>query len=239
MKVLVTGAKGFIGKNLIAVLKEQEDIEVLTYDIDSSKDLFLQYCKSCQFVFHLAGVNRTDNEEDFYTGNTLLTKKLIDTLIANNNTCPILYTSSVHAIVDNPYGRSKKACEELLKDYSKVQKQNTYIYRLPNLFGRWSRPNYNSVIATFCYNIANNYPIEISSKSKTINFAYIDDVIDEFLRSLQGKGTKGSDGFYIIPIVHHVSLGEIADLLYAFKGGYIPTTTKTFERKLYETYITY
>lgn len=239
MEVLITGANGFVGKNLRAALMKQEEIKVLTYDLNTSEDLLTEYCKNCEFVFHFAGVNRTNNPEDYYTGNYEFTKKLTDILIERGNTCPILYTSSVHAILDNPYGRSKAACEELLKAYEETYQVTTYTYRLPNLFGKWCKPNYNSVIATFCYNISKNIPITISDPGIIIKFAYIDDVVKEFISALSHKGYKGTDGYYTIPMVHQVSLGQIAKLLYSFQEGYIPKENDSFESKLYATYQSY
>ncbi len=239
MKVLITGANGFVGKNLIAALTEQEGLEILSYDIKTGKDLLSDYCKVCDFVYHLAGVNRTENKEDYYTGNVGFTQNLIEYLAAGKNSCPILYTSSIHAVLDNPYGRSKKACEELLHEYGENNQVKSFIYRLPNLFGRWCKPNYNSVIATFCYNISNGLPIHISDPDITINFAYIDDLVKEFISALTGRGYRGSDLFYTIPITHKVSLGQIAQLLYAFKEGYKPENIDTFESKLYCTYLSY
>ncbi len=239
MKVLITGSNGFVGKNLKSALMEHGEIEIFSYDLSTDKELLGEYCKICDFVFHLAGINRTENVDEYYSGNYGFTKKLTDCLVACGNTCPILYTSSVHAVYDNPYGRSKKACEELLAEYEKVCKVNTYIYRLPNLFGKWCRPNYNSVIATFCHNISNGLPIYISNPDTIINFAYIDDVVEEFISALKGKGYKGIDGFFTIPVVHSVSLGQIAELLYSFKDGYIPSDLDSFESKLYTTFLSY
>ena len=239
MKVLITGANGFVGKNLKATLMEQEGIEIFSYDLNTDKELLGDYCKSCDFVYHLAGVNRAENIEEYYTGNYGFTKKLTEYLADGRNTCPILYTSSVHAALDNPYGRSKKACEELLKEYEKNNRVNSYIYRLPNLFGKWCRPNYNSVIATFCYNISTGLPIHISDPGISINFAYIEDLVKEFTAVLLGRGYRGADGYYTIPIVHYVSLGQIAELLYSFKEGYIPENLNSFESKLYATYLSY
>lgn len=239
MKVLITGANGFVGKNLMAALTEQEGIEILSYDLNTGKELLSDYCKACDFVYHLAGVNRTENIEEYHTGNVGFTKNLIEYLADGKNTCPILYTSSVHAVLDNPYGRSKKTCEELLKEYENNNQVKTFIYRLPNLFGKWCKPNYNSVIATFCYNISNGLPIHISDPGIKINFAYIDDLIKEFISVLVGRGYRGSDNFYTIPTVHNVSLGQIAELLYSFKDGYIPEYIDSFESKLYCTYLSY
>lgn len=239
MKVLITGSNGFVGKNLKTALMEHEEIEILNYDLDTSKERLEEYCRVCNFVYHLAGVNRTENINDYYTGNYGFTKTLTDVLADSENSCPILYTSSVHAVLDNPYGKSKKACEELLAEYEKQHKTAAYIYRLPNLFGKWCRPNYNSVIATFCYNISAGLPIHISDAAIRITFAYIDDLVKEFISALKGEGYKGKDGFYTIPLVHTISLEQIAELLYSFKDGYVPERKDSFEWKLYITYQSY
>ncbi|MFV0342992.1 MAG: NAD-dependent epimerase/dehydratase family protein [Anaerocolumna sp.] len=239
MKILITGANGFIGKNLKSILAEQEGIELLTYDGNTGKELLKQYCSVCDFVYHLAGINRSDNINDFYTGNIGFTKELMELLTNQENPSPILYTSSIHAIYDNPYGRSKKACEELIKEHEEKYKSCSYVYRLPNLFGKWSRPNYNSVVATFCNNISKGLPIHISDPDISLHLAYIDDVVKEFLQALTGNASIGKDGYYTIPEIHNASLGYIAELIYSFKEGYIPENRNSFENKLYHTYLSY
>ena len=198
MKVLVTGAHGFVGKNLCAALKNIADgkdkshgidsnITVFEYDIDSDEALLDTYCRECDFVFHLAGVNRPENTGDFMKGNFGFTSTLLETLKKYNNTCPVMISSSIQAALDNPYGVSKKAGEDLLFDYSKETGAKVLVYRLPNVFGKWCRPNYNSAVVTFCNNIANDLPIQINDRSVMMTLVYIDDVVDEMIAALKSQ----------------------------------------------------
>lgn len=242
MKILVTGAKGFVGKNLIAELKNRGYNEIYECDINTTDEQLSEYTKNCEFVFHLAGVNRPEKEEDFMKGNFGFTSILLDKLKQNNNKSPILITSSIQAELDNPYGKSKKAGEELMFKYSKETETKVYVYRLTNLFGKWSRPNYNSVVATFCNNIAHNLPIKINDPEITLNLAYIDDVLNEFINAMNGKASL-KDNYGYIPITHTVKLGEIAELINKFKKSrdnlQIPNMKNEFEKKLYSTYLSY
>lgn len=242
MKILVTGAKGFVGKNLVAELKNRGYSEIYECDINTTDEQLSQYTKNCEFVFHLAGVNRPQKEEDFMKGNFGFTSILLDKLKQNNNKSPILITSSIQAELDNPYGKSKKAGEELMFKYSKETGAKVYVYRLTNLFGKWSRPNYNSVVATFCNNIAHNLPIKINDPEVTLNLAYIDDVLNEFINAMNGKASL-KDNYGYIPITHTVKLGEIAELINKFKKSrdnlQIPNMKNEFEKKLYSTYLSY
>ena len=163
MKILVTGAKGFIGKNLVSVVKTYKDYTIFEYDVDCELDLLDEYTKKCDFVFHLAGVNRPKDETEFTQGNVDFTTKLLESLQKNDNKAAILMTSSMQAELDNPYGRSKKAAEDIVLRYSEKHSVPVYIYRLPNVFGKWCRPNYNSVVATFCHNIANDIDITVNA----------------------------------------------------------------------------
>ena len=242
MKILVTGAKGFVGKNLVAELKNRGYNDIFEYDKDTDASLLDKYTKECDFIFHLAGVNRPKDEKEFMEGNFGFTSKLLNLLKKYNNTSPILLTSSIQAERDNPYGRSKKAGEELLFSYSKETGAKVLIYRLPNLFGKWSRPNYNSVIATFCYNIARNLDIEIHDPEVELTLAYIDDVLNEFINALEGRPTM--DGKYcLIPITYKVKLGKIAKLIKSFKESRynlnISDMGDEFTKKLYSTYLSY
>ncbi len=254
MKILVTGAHGFVGKNLCAALYNiadgkdktrgiDSDITVLEYDIDTDKTLLDKYCKECDFVFHLAGVNRPQNTEEFMQGNFGFTSTLLETLKKYNNTCPVMISSSIQAALDNPYGLSKKAGEALLFSYAKETGAKVLVYRLPNVFGKWCRPNYNSAVATFCNNIANDLPIQVNDRSVNMTLVYIDDVVDELINSL--KGNENKDGEYCkIPVEHKITLGEIVDLIYSFKNQpndlimpEIPLGS--FAKKLYSTYLSY
>lgn len=253
MNILVTGAKGFVGKNLCCTLKNisdgkdktreiSGDITVFEYDIDSSQDELDEYCSKADFVFNLAGVNRTNDEKDFYNGNFGFASTLLETLKKHNNKCPVMLSSSVHAAGDTPYGRSKKAGEELFFEYGRQTGAKTYVYRFPHLFGKWCRPNYNSATATFCNNIALGLPITVSDPSVTLTLVYIDDLVDELIRALCGKPTTDGD-YCIVPVYAKKTLGEITELLYSFKASRqtlaVPESDDAFEKKLYATYLSY
>ena len=242
MKVLVTGAKGFIGRNLVARLNYMDNIEILEYGSESSlKDLDF-YTKEADFIFHLAGVNRTTNEENFKRGNADLTQTLLDLLVKNENTVPVLVTSSIQADRDNAYGLSKKQAEDYVFSYEKNTNTNVFVYRLSNVFGKWSRPNYNTVIATFCHNIARDLPIQVNDPNTVLDLIYIDDLVDEFIRAMHGKGH--SDGkYYKVPITYPRTLGEIVKLLENFKdyrdNRVLPNLADDFTDKLYATYLNF
>ena len=254
MKILVTGANGFVGKNLCAALYNiaggkdktrniDSDITVFEYDVDTDSSLLDTYCKECDFVFHLAGVNRPQNTEEFMKGNFGFTSELLENLKKHNNTCPVMISSSILAALDNPYGLSKKAGEDLMFEYSKQTGAKVLVYRLPNVFGKWCRPNYNSAVATFCNNIANDLPIQVNDRSVNMTLVYIDDVVDEFINALKGEQT--ADGDYCkVPVEHKITLGEIVDLIYSFAKQ--PDTLVmpeipdgSFAKKLYSTYLSY
>ena len=254
MKILVTGAKGFVGKNLVSALyniKEGKDRtradlnieEVFEYDIETDECLLNKYCKEADFVFNLAGINRPQNTEEFMEGNFGFGKKLLSLLKENNNTCPVMLSSSIQAELDNPYGRSKKAGEDLVFEYGKETGTKVLVYRLPNLFGKWCRPNYNSVIATFCHNIANDKPITVNDPSVVLTLVYIDDLVDELISAL--SGSEHREGVFCrVETEHKVTLGEIAELIYGFSSQ--PKTLlmpqipdNSFEKKLYSTYLSY
>ena len=260
MNILITGAKGFVGKNLTAALqnikdgkdKTRPDIkidELFLYDIDSPKELLDTACQSADFVFNLAGVNRPQNAEEFMTGNFGFASTLIDTLKKYNNKCPVMLSSSVQATLvgryNNDYGRSKKAGEELFFNYSAETGAKVLVYRFPNLFGKWCRPNYNSAVATFCNNIANDLPIVVNDSSVELELLYIDDLITEMLDALEGNEHHSVDGKYCAaPVTHKVTLGKIVELLETFKNQ--PQTLlmceiphDSFEKKLYSTYLSY
>lgn len=242
MRVLVTGANGFVGKNLISHLSLNKDIEVFKYDIDSSLDDLDKYTKECDFVYHLAGVNRPQNTSEYMEGNFGFTNVLLNKLIENNNKCPIMISSSIQAELENDYGKSKKAGEDLIFKYGKDNNVKVYVYRFPNLFGKWCRPNYNSVIATFCNNIANNLEIVVNDENKELNLAYIDDVCEELVSCLNDNPHR-EENFCYVPTTYTKSLGYIANLIKSFKkndhGIMVPSTGDEFTKKLYATYISY
>ena len=270
MNILVTGAKGFVGKNLCASLKNIRDgkdrtrpnlkiEEVFEFDIDTDKSLLDEYCEKADFVFNLAGVNRPQTQEEFMQGNFGFASQLLDTLKKYNNKCPVMMSSSIQATCigryDSEYGRSKKAGEELLFSYAEETRAKVLVYRFPNLFGKWCRPNYNSAVATFCNNIANDLPITVSDRNVQLELLYIDDLVIEMLDALENKehhcdfnGIETvlcDDGKYCaVPVTYKVTLGEIVDLLETFRSQ---TNTlvmpeipeKSFSKKLYSTYLSY
>lgn len=242
MKFLVTGAKGFIGKNLICELKNQNYTEIFEYDLDTDSALLDTYCREADMVYHIAGINRPDNISEFQKGNFEFTAKLLEALKKNKNSCPVVMSSSISADQDSDYGRSKKAAEDILFQYSKDTGAEVYIYRLTNVFGKWQRPNYNSVIATFCYNIARNLPITINDTDKVMKLVYIDDVIREFINIIGKKETK-QENFCVIPTVHTIKLTEAASLLQSFKQCReectVPDMSVPLIKKLYSTYLSY
>ncbi len=254
MKILVTGAGGFVGKNLLAALANiaegkdkshniDPDITVFPYDIDGTEEQLDAYCCDCDFVFHLAGVNRPKEQSEFMEGNFGFTSQLLDLLKKHNNTCPVMISSSIQAALDNPYGLSKKAGEDLIFDYANKTGARALVYRFPNVFGKWCRPNYNSAVATFCNNIANDLTIQVNDPSVMMTLVYIDDVVDELIRALKGEETR--DGEYCaVPVVHKITLGEIVGLIHSFKAQ--PQTlimpeipNGSFAKKLYSTYLSY
>ena len=270
MNILITGAAGFVGKNLYAALKNISDgkdrtrpnltiDEIYAYDIDSSVEQLDEYCKNADFVFNMAGVNRPQNNEEFMQGNFGFASTLLNTLQKHGNKCPVVLSSSIQATLigryDSDYGRSKKAGEELFFDYAAKTGAKVLVYRFPNLFGKWCRPNYNSAVATFCYNTANDLEITVNDRNIGLELLYIDDLVDEMLDALENKEhhcefdgintVLTADGKYCAaPITHKVTLGEIADLLENFKNQpqtlIMPEIPKnSFAKKLYSTYLSY
>lgn len=270
MKILVTGAKGFVGRNLCESLKNLRDgkdrtrpelkiSEIYEYDIDTPASLLEKYCASADFVFHLAGVNRPETPEEFMKENFGFTNELLETLKRYSNTCPVMISSSIQATCigryDSDYGRSKRAGEELIFNYADETGARALVYRFPNLFGKWCRPNYNSVVATFSHNIANGLPITVNDPSVLLELLYIDDLLSEMLDALEGKEHRcdfsGVDAvlsdtgrYCAAPITHKVTLGEIVELLYKFNGQtstlIVPEMPDgSFAKKLYSTYLSY
>ena len=260
MKILITGAKGFVGRNLVENLKNirdgkdkthniSSDLEILEYDIDNSLEQLDEFCKKADFVFNLAGVNRPKNKEEFIEGNFGFASTLLENLKKYRNNCPVMLSSSIQATLEgryagSDYGKSKLAGEELFKEYSKETGAKVLIYRFPNLFGKWCRPNYNSAVATFCNNIANDLPIQVNDRNTELELVYIDDLVQELLRAIENNETKDEYGYCYVPEIHRATLGEIVDLLYSFKESrknlFIPNLTEgSFEKKLYSTYLSY
>ncbi len=271
MKILVTGAKGFVGKNLCAQLKNIKDgkarcygdltvSEVYEYDIDSTAEELDAYCRDCNFVFNLAGVNRPQNTEEFMQGNFGFASTLLDTLKKHGNNCPVMLSSSAQASLtgrfgNSEYGRSKKAGEDLFLKYGAEVGARVLVYRFPNLYGKWCRPNYNSAVATFCNNIANDLPITVNDPSVELELLYIDDLVEEMIAALQGKEHRcefegldvlpQEDGRYCYcPVTHKATLGQIVDLLHQFEE--MPRTlmipeipSDSFAKRLYSTYLSY
>ena len=242
MKILVTGANGFIGKNLIAELQATTDHKVLSYDRETDPDLLEVYCAEAEFVFHLAGVNRPMEQLEFMDGNFGFTSVLLNTLKKYSNKCPVMISSSIQAELNNPYGESKKAGEDLLKTYGEETGSKILIYRFPNVFGKWCLPNYNSAVATFCHNIARDLPITVNDPNVVLNLVYIDDVVQELVRALDGEENR-MDANCEVPITHHIRLGEIVELLESFKASRtdksVPDMSNAFAKKLYSTYLSY
>ncbi len=263
MKILVTGAKGFVGRNLVENLKNIRDgkdrtrpqlhIEgIFEYDVDTDGLLLKDYCQEADFVFHLAGVNRPQNPEEFMEGNFGFSSELLNLLKTYGNKAPVMLSSSIQAslegrFADSEYGKSKLAGEKLFFDYSKETGAKVLVYRFPNLFGKWCRPNYNSAVATFCNNIANGLPIQVNDPATELELVYIDDLIKEMLDALEGKEHRtevGDNTYCYVPVSHKATLGEIVDLLKSFddmpKTLIMPDIPEgSFAKKLYSTYLSY
>ncbi len=271
MNILVTGAKGFVGKNLCAALANIRDNkdrtrpaltigEIFPYDIDTPPELLSEYCAKADFVFNLAGVNRPKEQSEFMQGNFGFASTLLETLKRHGNTCPVMLSSSIQATLigrygNSDYGKSKLAGEKLFFDYAADTGAKVLVYRFPNLFGKWCRPNYNSAVATFCHNMANDLPITVNDRATELELLYIDDLVSELLDALEGREHHCEiDGLNTVlcpegkfcgaPVTHHVTLGEIVDLLAAFKAQ--PETllmpeipAGSFAKKLYSTYLSY
>lgn len=242
MKIVITGANGFIARNLIVELKNRGYEEIFEIVRTTPLSEINEYLSEADFVVHLAGVNRPKQKTEFMEGNFGLTSQLLNTLKKHNNACPVIFSSSSQAELDNPYGESKKAGEDLLFSYGEETGAKVLIYRFPNVFGKWCRPNYNSAIATFCHNVAYDLPIRVNDPSVVMNLVYIDDVVNELINAIEGKENK-VDLFCEVPVVHTITLGEIVDLIYSFKNSRedrsVPNMSDEFAKKLYSTYLSY
>ena len=239
MNILVTGANGFIGKNLCVYLERMDDVKVIPFDKDETLSDLKKFVKKADFIFHLAGVNRPDDNKQFYEGNFDLTKSLVDILNEYKKDIPLIISSSIQAELDNDYGKSKKQAEDYMRDnYSK-----SIIFRLHNVFGKWCRPNYNSVVATFCYNIAHGLDITVNDPNKELELVYIDDICETFGRAVLDISTVSYNDINYIKERKVISLGELSELIYSFrddmKSIYVPKTGDSFVKKLFATYVSY
>lgn len=260
MNVLITGANGFVGKNLaqrLYTLRDHRDRtrpalqieEIFLCTRETTPGVFVEYCRKADFVIHLAGVNRPKEESEFTAGNVDFTKTLLELLQQSKNNCPVMLASSVQAgltgrYVGSPYGQSKKAAEDLLLSYGEKTRADVLIYRLPNLFGKWCRPNYNSVVATFCHNMSRNLAISISDPEVKLELVYIDDLVEEMLNAMEGHPHREENGYCSVPGSDRRTLGQIVELLYRFHDQpqtlLLPDIPEgSFEKKLYSTYLSY
>ena len=253
MNILVTGAKGFVGRNLCAQLRNIRDGkarqygdlsvgEIWEYDVENTAEELDAWCRGADFVFNLAGVNRPQDPAEFMKGNFGFASELLGALKRHGNTCPVMISSSTQAALDNAYGESKRAGEELMFSYSRETGAKVLVYRFPNVFGKWCRPNYNSAVATFCHNIAHGLPIQVNDPSVVMRLVYIDDVVEELIAALSGGEHRKGD-YCEVPVAHEITLGGIADLLYSFRDMRenleVPNLGDAFTKKLYSTYLSY
>ncbi len=242
MNLLITGSNGFLGKNLIAELKNRGYSSILEYSRDSKPDDLNEYCRVADFVFHLAGINRPVNPEEFKIGNTDLTMELVNQLKTNGKNCPIIFSSSIQAEMDNDYGRSKLEAENIVLKYINEMNTKSVIYRFPNIFGKWSKPNYNSAIATFCHNIANDLEIKVDDPEKILTLVYIDDVVEELINTMENISNI-NENYLDITTKHRLKLGEIVEKINSFKinrsTNYLPLLSDDFTKKLYSTYLSF
>ncbi len=244
MKVLVTGSEGFIAKNLIANLRTDRVKNCIVYEFDvySSENELKEFCKNCDFVFHFAGVNRPNNSDDF-NSNYLILQKVLKNLDVYGNYCPVMLSSSIQAELDNPYGKSKLKAEIILSESCKNNDRKALIYRFPNVFGKWCRPNYNSVVSTFCYNISRGIPITVNDSRSVIHLVYIDDVVNEMIAAMLGHENRTDGNFCTVSPVYTTTVGAISDLIYSFKDSRknlsVADMNDSFKKKLYATYLSY
>ena len=241
--VLITGSDGFIGKNLCSQIELNKDIKILRFDRNNAVEDLQKYLKQADFIFHLAGINRPKDEKEFDTGNRGLTEDILAYLNKFNKKTPILMTSSIQAELDNPYGKSKKAAEDAIFKATKQNKSIAYIYRLPNVFGKWCKPNYNSVVATFCHNISHDLQIEVSNPSNEVNLVYIDEVVADFIKALNNEVKINDDGYCYIPRSFKITLQGLRDKIESFRNSrtslVMPSLEDDLSRFLYATYTSY
>lgn len=242
MKILITGASGFLGKNLVASLSTLKEFEVLKFDVDNTKEELEAYTACCDFVVHLAGVNRPTNPQEFYDGNFGFTEILCSYLERANNRAPILISSSIQATMENDYGKSKKEGEELLLKHGEKHGSKVFIYRFTNLFGKWCKPNYNSVVATWCHNIANDLEISMNNPESSLTLCYIDDVVKEIINCIKGIPTIINGVYSVLP-EYEIKLKKLSEILYSFKESRnnfnIIDMGSPLIKKLYSTYLSY
>lgn len=242
MKILITGANGFIGKNLISELRNRDYQDLLLVDRDTTEKELEKYSLEADFVFHLAGVNRPKEEIEFTQGNVDFTDRLLSNLKKSNKKAPIMISSSTQAVLDNSYGISKRAGEQLIFDYAEETGVRTLVYRFPNVFGKWSKPNYNSAIATFCYNISRNLDITVNDPSVMLELVYIDDVVNELINGLAEKESR-ENNYCFVPTTHRQSLGWIVETIKSFKESrenlVLPNVGDELTKKLYSTYLSF
>lgn len=243
MKVLVTGARGFVGKNLCLALSRMEGVEVMRYDLDNTPAELDAMLSACDFVMHLAGVNRPQDSSEFKTGNMVFTEDILEKLAARGVKTPVLLSSSIQAALDNPYGISKKAAEDAVWAYGEKTGATVYVFRFANVFGKWCRPNYNSAVATWCHNIAHGLPIMVRDPSATVTLIYIDDLVNALLECLNGRVKVEKGKALSVEPCYTRTLGEITDLLYRFQKEpetlLVPDQADEFSKKLYATYLSY
>lgn len=259
MNILITGAYGFLGRNLRAALEEIRDghdhrpdhavcgspseITLCLYGRENTPEDLDAFCGNCDFVFHLAGVNRPQDPAEFLSGNRDLTAALLEALRRHGNRCPVLLSSSTQAVRDNPYGASKRAGEELALAHARETGAQVLIYRLPGVFGKWSRPNYNTVVATFCHNVARGLPITVHDPAAPLDLAYVDDVVEAFIQALRGGADRAADGFCTVSVHHETTVGHVADVIGSFprlrEGLEVPRLDDLLTKKLYATYLSF
>ncbi len=240
LNVLVTGANGFVGKNLCLTLSRMNNVEVMGYDLENTPEELDAFLRKADFIFHLAGINRPKDESEFNTGNTVFTEDILEKLMALGRKIPVLLSSSTQAALDNPYGQSKRAAENAVLAYHRATQAPVFVYRLTNVFGKWCRPNYNSAVATWCHNIARNLPIQVRDRTATVTLVYIDDVVQHFIAAMQGKCPVTTEILSVSP-AYTRTLGEITDLISAFHDEpqtlNVPNQQDEFTKKLYATYL--
>lgn len=242
MKVFITGAQGFVGRNLVAALTQKRGFELRTFDIEDSLDSLKDHVLWADAIVHLAGVNRPQKVEEFESGNYGLTQQLLDTLVKSERATAVILSSSTQAALDNPYGKSKRQAEDAVFAYSQTCNAPVYVFRLPNVFGKWCRPNYNSAVATFCHGIAHNQPITIHDPASPLTLVYIDDVVGAFMEALEGR-VQMDGPFCSVPVTHSTTVGEVASLLQSFKNSRanlsLPDLSSGLQKKLYATFLSY